>query len=49
MLSFTLYIFFSTKTPQYDREVIEGSFWLQISFFSQVVHVNMKLENNASE
>ena len=27
-------IFIGTKTPQYDREVIEGSFWLQISFFS---------------
>ena len=42
-------IFIGTKTPQYDREVIEGSFWLQISFLAKVVHVNMKLENNASE
>ena len=42
-------IFIGTKTPQYDREVIERSFWLQISFFAKVVHVNMKLENNASE
>ena len=42
-------IFIGTKTPQYDWEVTEGSFWLQISFFAKVVHVNMKLENNASE
>ena len=42
-------IFIGTETGQYDGKVIQGPFECKLLSFAKLVHVHMKLENNANE